>query len=159
MSAGYTTTKYHRLSHHLGGWKSEIRTPAWWGSGESSLPSWQVTALTVLSHGEEKEGSSWVSPLNVVQSLSCVQLFATHGQQHTQASLSFAISWRCAILTEMSLSQWCYPTISSSVIPFSSCLQSFPASKSFPMSLLIASGAQNIGISASASLPPMNIED
>ena len=57
------------------------------------------------------------------------------------------------------LSQWCHPTISSSVIPFSSCLQSFPASWSFPMTQFFASGGQNIGASASASVPPMNIQD
>ena len=56
-------------------------------------------------------------------------------------------------------SQWCHPTISSSVIPFSSCLQSFPASGSFPMSRLFASGGQSIGVSASASVLPMNIQD
>ena len=57
------------------------------------------------------------------------------------------------------LSQWCYLAISSSVIPFSSCSQSFPASGSFPMSQLFASGAQSIGVSASASLFSMNIQD
>ena len=56
------------------------------------------------------------------------------------------------------LSQWCHPTISSSVIPFSSCPQSFPASGSFPMSQLFASGGQSIGVSASASVLPMNIQ-
>ena len=56
------------------------------------------------------------------------------------------------------LSQWCQPTISSSVIPFSSCLQSFPASGSFPMSQFFALG-QNIGVSASASVLPMNTQD
>ena len=56
-------------------------------------------------------------------------------------------------------SQWCHPTISSSVIPFSSWLQSFPVSGSFPMSQLFASGGQNIGASASASILPMNIQD
>ena len=56
-------------------------------------------------------------------------------------------------------SQWCHPTISSSVIPFSSCLQSFPSSRSFPMSQLFASGGQSIGVSASASVLPMNIQD
>ena len=50
------------------------------------------------------------------------------------------------------LSQWCHPTISSSVVPFSSCLQSFPASGSFPMSQFFASGGQRIGVSASASV-------
>ena len=56
-------------------------------------------------------------------------------------------------------SQWCHPTISSSIVPFSSCLQSFPASGSFPMSQLFASGGQSIGVSASTSVPPMNIQD
>ena len=58
-----------------------------------------------------------------------------------------------------SLSQWCDPTISSSVIPFSSHLQSFPASGSFPMSQFFASGGQRIGVSTSASVLPMNIQD
>ena len=56
-------------------------------------------------------------------------------------------------------SWWCHPTISSSVVPFSSCFQAFPASKSFPMSQLFALGGQNIGVSVSASVLPMNIQD
>ena len=57
------------------------------------------------------------------------------------------------------LSQWCHPTISSSVIPFSSCPQCFPASGSFQMSQLFASGGQSVGVSASASVLPMKIQD
>ena len=57
------------------------------------------------------------------------------------------------------LSQWCHPTISSSVIPFFSCLQSFPAAGSFPMSQFFTSGDQSIRVSASASILPMNIQD
>ena len=57
------------------------------------------------------------------------------------------------------LSPWCHPTISSSVIPFSSRLQSFPASGSFPMSQFFPSGGQRIGVSASASVLPMNSQD
>ena len=57
------------------------------------------------------------------------------------------------------LSGWCHPTISSSVVLFSSCFQSFPASGSFPISQLFASGGQIIGVSASASVLPMNIQD
>jgi len=53
----------------------------------------------------------------------------------------------------------CVPTITSSVVPFSSCLQSFSASVSFPMSQLFASGGHSIGISASTSVLPMNIQD
>ena len=57
------------------------------------------------------------------------------------------------------LSRWYHPTISSSVIPFSPRLQSFPASGSFPVSQFFASGGQSIGISSSASVLPMNIQD
>ena len=57
------------------------------------------------------------------------------------------------------LSRWCYPAISSSVIPFSSCPQSLPASGSFPMSQLFACGSQNIEVSASASDLPMNTQN
>ena len=57
------------------------------------------------------------------------------------------------------LSQWYHPSISSSVVPFSSCPQSFPASGSFQMSQLFASGGQSIGVSASASVLPMNTQD
>ena len=57
------------------------------------------------------------------------------------------------------LSQCCHPTISSYVIPFSSCLQSFPASGSFPMSQFFSSGGQSIGVSASTSVLPVNTQD
>ena len=57
------------------------------------------------------------------------------------------------------LSLWCHPTTSSSVVPFSNCLQSFPASGSFPMSQFFTSGGQSIGVLASASFLPMNIQD
>ena len=57
------------------------------------------------------------------------------------------------------LNWWCHPTISSSVTPYSFCLQSFPALRSFPLSWLFASGGQSIGASVSASVLPMNIQD
>ena len=57
------------------------------------------------------------------------------------------------------LSQWCHPTISPSVVPFSSCPQSFPASGSFQMSQLFTSGGQSIGVSASTSILPVNTQD
>ena len=63
-----------------------------------------------------------------------------------------------ACLNSSPLSQWCHPTISSSVIPFSSCLKSFPASGSFPVSQLFTPGGQSIGASASASVLPVNIQ-
>ena len=91
-----------------------------------------------------------------VQSLSCVQRFATPWTAAFQVSLSFTISG--VYSNSCPLSRWCHPTISSSVIPFSH-LQSFPASGSFPMSQFFASGGQSIGFSASASVLPMNIQD
>ena len=65
--------------------------------------------------------------------------------------------WVCS--NSCPLSWWCLPTISSSVTPFSAYPQSFPASESFPMSQLLASGGQSIGASVSASVLPMNIQD
>ena len=57
------------------------------------------------------------------------------------------------------LSQWCHPAISSSIIPFSSCLQSFPESGSLPMSQFFSSGGQSFGVSVLASVLPMTIQD
>ena len=85
-----------------------------------------------------------------------VWLFQTLWTAARQASLSFTIS--LSLLKLMSLSRRCHPTISSSAAPFS-CLQSFPASGSFPMSQFLASGGQSIGASASVSVLPMNIQD
>ena len=64
-----------------------------------------------------------------------------------------------ACLNSCPSSQWCHPTILSSIVPFSSCLQSFPTSESFQMSQLFASRGQSIGVSASTSVLPMNIQD
>ena len=80
-----------------------------------------------------------------------------HGLQHTRLPCPSPTSG--VSLNSCPLSQWCHPTISSSVIPFSSCLQSFPAWESFPVSQFFASGGQSIEASASASVLPMNIQD
>ena len=94
--------------------------------------------------------------LVVVQSLSLVWLFAAPWTSGQEASLSFTISQSSSSSRACSnsclLSQWWHPTISSSVVPFSSCPQSFPASGSFLMSQLFTSGGQSIGASASASV-------
>ena len=89
-----------------------------------------------------------------VQLLSRVRLFATPWIAACQASPSITNSRSLPKL--MVMSRWCHPTIPSSVVPFSSCLQSFPASGSFQMSQLFTSGGQSIGVSASASVLPMN---
>jgi len=80
-----------------------------------------------------------------------------HGLQHAMLSCPSPTPRAC--LNSRSLSQWCHPATSSSVIPFSSCPQSFPASGSFQMSQFFASGAHNIGVSASVSVLPINIQD
>ena len=80
-----------------------------------------------------------------------------HGLQH--ARLSCPSPTPRAYSNSCPLSWWCHPTISSSVVPFSSHFQSFPASGSFPLSQFFASGGQSIGVSASASVLPMNIQD
>ena len=79
-----------------------------------------------------------------------------HGLYHSRLPCPSPLPGACS--NPCPLSWWCHPTISSSVIPFSSCLQSFPASGSFPMSRLLASDGQSIGASASASVLPMNIQ-
>ena len=92
-----------------------------------------------------------------VQSLSCVWLFATHGLQ--QARLPCPSPTTGAYSNSCPSRWWCHPPISSSVISFSSHLQSFPASGSFQMSQFFESGGQSIGVSASVSVLPMNIQD
>ena len=77
-----------------------------------------------------------------------------HGLQHARLPSPSPSPRACS--NSCPLNQWCHPTISSSVIPFSACLQSFPASGSFLMNWLFASGGQYIG--ASASVLPMNIQ-
>ena len=95
-----------------------------------------------------------------VQLLSCVQLFAMPWTRARQASLPITNSQNLLLsIDSCPLSRWCHPTISSSAIPFSSHLQSFPASGSFTMSQFFSPGSQSIGSSASASVFLMNIQD
>jgi len=80
-----------------------------------------------------------------------------HGLQHTRSPCPSPTPG--VYPNSCPLSQWCHPTILSSAIPFSSCLQSFPASGCFPMSQFFASGGQSIGVLASTSVLPMNTQD
>ena len=80
-----------------------------------------------------------------------------HWLQHNRLRCPSWTPWACS--NSCPLSWWHHPTISSSVIPFSSCLQSFPKSGSFPMTQFFASGDQSIGVPASTSVLPMNIQD
>ena len=79
-----------------------------------------------------------------------------HGLQHARLACPSPTPRACS--NSRPLNWWCYPTISFSVVPFSSCLQSFPASGSFLISWLFSSGGQSIGASASASVLLMNIQ-
>ena len=94
-----------------------------------------------------------INDIVVVQSLSRAWLLPPHGLQHSRLPCPSLFPRVCS--NSCPLSRWSHPTTSSSVIPFSSCLQYFPASGSFPVSQLFTLGGQSIG--ASASVLPMNI--
>ena len=131
-------------------WKTNWQLPNPWALGDKSEDFKKVFVWSkMFSNSYNNSG------MNCCWWYSVAQLFVTPWTAAHQASLSFTISW--SLLKFMSFGWWCHPTISSSVIPFSSCLQSFPASESFLMSQFFASGGQSIG--ASALVPPMNIQD
>ena len=103
---------------------------------------------------------SWLNPQFSSVRFSCSVMsdsLQPHGLQHSRLPCPSPTPKACS--NSSPLSWWCHPTISSSVIPFSSCLQSFPASGSFPRSQFFTSGGQSIGVSALASVLPMNIQD
>ena len=99
----------------------------------------------------------WLSKISVqfTRSVMSDSLWP-HGLLHARLHCPLPTPGAC--LNSCPLSRWCHPTISSSVAPFSSCPQSFPGSRSFPMNGLFASGGQSIRASASASVLPMNIQ-
>ena len=111
-------------------------------------------------HQEELVFSSWIRyAVSVGQFSHSVMSnsLRPHGLQHARPPCPSPTPG--VYSNSCPLNRWCHPTISYSVVPFSSCLQSFPASGSFQMSQLFASGGQSIGVSASASVLPMNIQD
>ena len=124
----------------------------WWELFPKEALNWEV-----IEKGRMVQKGS----VSSVQLLSHVQLFATAWTAAHQTSLSITNSW--SFLKSCPSSWWCHLTVSSSVICFSSWLQSFPASGgkelTFPMSQFLASGGQSIEASNSASVLPMNIQD
>ena len=92
------------------------------------------------------EGKSGLSSVSSVAQ-SCLSLWDPQGLQHARLSCPSPTPGACS--NSCPSSWWCYPTILSSVVPFSSCLQSFPASGAFPVSQFFTSGGQSIGVSAS----------
>ena len=107
------------------------------------------------------KGIRWMGTFSVLVvqfscSVVCYSLWP-HGLQHTRLPCPSPTPGACSNLCP--LSQWCHPTILSSFFPFSSCLHSFPASGSLQTSQFFTSGGQRIGVSASASVLPMNNQD
>ena len=103
--------------------------------------------------------SRFYVPKELLFLFSCSVMFNSlwpHGLQHARLPCPSLSPGACS--NSCPLSQWCHPNISSSVVPFSSCLQSFPASGSFPMSWPFASGGQSIEASALVSVLPMYIQ-
>ena len=155
--------------------RKSARLVPWTGDHQDRLhtPSWPRRWAAFRSRTESLiSGVFWVLELEVFRrfqhnpSLGFFLLFSRsvmsdslrpHGLQH--ARLSCPSPTPGVYPNSCPLSWWWHPTISSSVIPFSSCLQSFPASGSFPMSQLFASSGQSIGASASASVLPVTIQD
>ena len=99
-----------------------------------------------------KQSFKWISSVTQL----CLTL-RSHGLQHTRPPCPSPTPRACS--NSYPSGRWCHPTISSSVVPVSSSLQSCPASGSFPLSQFFTSGGQSIGASASASFLPMNIQD
>ena len=112
-----------------------------------------IFSLNMVHHNISFLKNHWENLINSVQSNS----LWPHGLQHTRPPCPSPTSGIYS--NSCPLSQWCHPTISSSVVPFSSCLQSFPASRSFQMSQFFTSGGQHIRLSASTSVLLMNIQD
>ena len=127
----------------------------WWDFPHQAIwdTSWVSCSLTQLWHCLPR---SSVSSVQFIFSVVSNPLWL-HGLQHTRPPCPSPTLGACS--NSCPSNRWCHPTISSSVIPFFSCLQSFPASESFPMSQYFSSGGQNIGVSASASVLPVNVQD
>ena len=120
-------------------WELPIETT--WDTTRLLLDWLKLQTLTMPIAGMDVEQQEHSFITSLVQSLSCVPLFGTPLTAARQASLLSPTPWACS--SSCPSSWWCYPTISSSAVPFS-CLQSFPVSGSFPMSQFFASGGQNI---------------
>ena len=132
---------------HFGKWEYGYQREAQYvlGNGNSRRTTYPCSSVDVPKHSSCS-----------VQLLNRVLIFVTLWTTACQASLSISPRVHPNLCP---LSRWCHPTISSSVVPFSSCPQSFPASGNFPVSQLFTSGGQRIGVSASTSVLPVNTPD
>ena len=125
---------------------------------KSSLNIWNFMVHVLLKPDLENFEHYFASMIQAVSSVtqSCLTLWP-HESQQARPPCPSPTPWVHS--NSRPSSQWCHPAISSSVIPFSSCPQSLPASGSFPMSQLFSWGGQNIGVSALASVLPMKTQD
>ena len=117
---------------------------------------WQPTPVFLPGKSHEQRSLFGYSPVQFSHSVM-LDSVRPHGLQHARLPCPSPTPRACS--NSCLSSQWCHPTISSSVVPFSSCFQSFLASQSFQMSQFFTSGGQSIGVSASVSVLPMNIQD
>ena len=160
MARGASFSNSHRVccsfQDHLD-WPWKGHKPLHWSLNQPS-PTPLLLRITT-NHSESLQRGLFAEQFSSAQfSRSSVSdSLRPHGLQHTRlpcpSPTDGVYSDSCP------LSRWCHPTISSSVIPFSSSLQSFPASRSFPVSQFFTSGGQSIGVSASTSVLPLNIQD
>ena len=117
-------------------------------------PPWRVWSMWNVDVKQGKKEGRILQPVHFSHSAVFGSLWP-HGLQHSRLPCPSATPRSCS--NSFPLSWWCHPTISSSVIPFPSCLQSFPVSESFPLNQFLASGGRSTG--ASASVLPVNIQD
>ena len=127
-----------------------------------TLFSWAPKSLQMVSAAMKLKTlgpwkKSYDKPAAVLNCSVLSDSLQPHGLQHTRIPCPSRSPGTCS--NSCPLYWWCHPTISSSAIPFSSCIQSFPASGSFPMIQLFVSGGQSIRASASTSVLPMNTQD
>ena len=134
--------------------KPEIIIPL----GHYHLCSWKAGFIRIRQISSRCTMRTTVLGTELLLSCSVVSNpLQPHGVQHARLPSSSLSPGACS--NSCPWSQWCHSTISSSIVPLSSCLQSFPASGSFPVSQFFPSGGQSIGVSASALVLPMNIQD
>ena len=129
-----------------------------WVKFDSSIIWFQFSSVTqsCLTLCNLMDRKAWWASLQFSLVTHSWLTLQPHGQQHARLPCPSPTPRACS--NSCPLSRWCHPTISSSVIPFSFCLQSFQVSGSFPMSWLIESGGQSTGTSASASVLPVNTQ-
>ena len=141
------------------GARSFVLEVRWWSGNRVPINLYQMNVILCLyKKGQGTKALLVLSKVSVQFSCSVVSdSLWPHGLLHTRppcpSPAPRAYSNSCP------LSRWCHPTILSPLVPFSSCLQSFPASGSFPMSQFFSSGGQSIGVSASMLVLPMNVQD